>query len=573
MPDMITKNFKIKFFATIRWKIMISIVVPLFIILFISFAILVKSEREYLVKSTQVALGQLETITSKLLQGQLMSFRQEVETFSASEYVVSNFKSSSRFRLLAYLNVLTQKELLDGVTVFSSDGKIFASLGVPISDFSYDFITDFKKIQAREVPVFYAVSLKNELFEICMSPVFQGNILDYMGMEMSGVLLGIRKFKFNNMFSGIVLANNQNILSSSENSKFIVDNIEKIRTVNQDLIIIDDYSKVFSKIKIPQINKNDIMMIIGIDNSIDFAKQQKLLIIVIIIGLCSLVLLLGLAVLLSKTITSRLENLLKAVEKINFVSSENDLKIDWPKIKEDEIGILTLSLMDMTRNVQRLIYETGKQKNEILESNRRLENHIKEKSSTVVEVISLSKNTSEEIENIHKFTDRVNSMAIVGSNTMKDMYDSVVAIKNSNVHLEQLNHLVHEISKKTDVINEIVFQIKILSFNASIESNRAGIHGKGFGVVAQEIQKLAVSSRKAAEKINDLIERSAERVTSVVSIIQEKVDRSKEICDSSVTLFENISGDLKTIDMQVSNTCGSLKERTEKITTDHQQPI
>ncbi|MBC7465119.1 MAG: hypothetical protein H7256_03945 [Bdellovibrio sp.] len=50
---------------------------------------------------------------------------------------------------------------------------------------------------------------------------------------------------------------------------------------------------------------------------------------------------------------------------------------------------------------------------------------------------------------------------------------------------------MEEIGNKTKVINDIVFQTKLLSFNASVEAARAGEHGKGFAVVAEEVGKLA----------------------------------------------------------------------------------
>ncbi|MBY0413520.1 MAG: hypothetical protein K2Q18_05115, partial [Bdellovibrionales bacterium] len=73
--------------------------------------------------------------------------------------------------------------------------------------------------------------------------------------------------------------------------------------------------------------------------------------------------------------------------------------------------------------------------------------------------------------------------------------------------------------------NEIVFQTKLLSFNASVEAARAGEAGKGFSVVAEEVSKLAEMSGKAAEEIRTLLEQSNVRVDTIINSSRENVTR------------------------------------------------
>src|SRR5690606_3309812 len=67
-------------------------------------------------------------------------------------------------------------------------------------------------------------------------------------------------------------------------------------------------------------------------------------------------------------------------------------------------------------------------------------------------------------------------------------------IENYNQQLSEIVNSIQEIESKTQIINDIVFQTKLLSFNASVESARAGEHGKGFAVVAEEVGNLASMS-------------------------------------------------------------------------------
>lgn len=71
-----------------------------------------------------------------------------------------------------------------------------------------------------------------------------------------------------------------------------------------------------------------------------------------------------------------------------------------------------------------------------------------------------------------------------------------------------LINFVEEISVKSKVIHDIAFKTKVLSFNASVEAERAGVRGRGFSIVAQEMKRLAEISGKASEDIASLVERT-----------------------------------------------------------------
>ncbi len=117
----------------------------------------------------------------------------------------------------------------------------------------------------------------------------------------------------------------------------------------------------------------------------------------------------------------------------------------------------------------------------------------------------------------------------------------VEQIKDSNQKISEIVQVITEIGNKTKVINDIVFQTKLLSFNASVEAARAGEHGKGFAVVAEEVGNLARMSGNAATEISAMLDESIRNVTSIVEESQEKVNRIMDEGKKKVDRGANIA--------------------------------
>jgi methyl-accepting chemotaxis protein len=83
--------------------------------------------------------------------------------------------------------------------------------------------------------------------------------------------------------------------------------------------------------------------------------------------------------------------------------------------------------------------------------------------------------------------------------------------------------VIGDITAKTKCIHDIVFQTKLLSFNASVEAARAGEAGKGFSVVAEEVGNLAEMSGTAAREIAEMLEQSIEKVKLIVGETETNV--------------------------------------------------
>ncbi len=176
---------------------------------------------------------------------------------------------------------------------------------------------------------------------------------------------------------------------------------------------------------------------------------------------------------------------------------------------------------------------------------------LQELAASVVEVNSMVTRNAENARESTRVAADSQKIAQRGQESVAEMSRSVSEISKANAsimaeteagnkEIAEIVKLIAEIGDKTKVINDIVFQTKLLSFNASVEAARAGEHGKGFAVVAEEIGNLARMSGTASEEISSMLESSIKKVQDIVAATQAKVadqvERGKEKVDGSISI-------------------------------------
>ncbi len=161
---------------------------------------------------------------------------------------------------------------------------------------------------------------------------------------------------------------------------------------------------------------------------------------------------------------------------------------------------------------------------------------LQETAASVEELSAMVTKNSENCSKARETSDQSHESATHGKEVVNQMIDAIQQIHQSNTtmmnEIEASNQeiadiikVIAEIGNKTKVINDIVFQTKLLSFNASVEAARAGEHGKGFAVVAEEVGNLAAMSGNAAREISTMLEGSISKVETIVSSTKSKVER------------------------------------------------
>lgn len=161
-------------------------------------------------------------------------------------------------------------------------------------------------------------------------------------------------------------------------------------------------------------------------------------------------------------------------------------------------------------------------------------------------------------ETTHKGVEFVNG-------TIKQMEQLETAMATSVASVTELSGEIKSITQVLDVIKAISEQTNLLALNAAIEAARAGEHGRGFAVVADEVRTLAMRTAESTEQINEMIDTLNSKASSTVSAIElgskntlENAERLK-VTGSTLT---GISQEIVTLSELNSSVATATREQT-----------
>ncbi len=259
-------------------------------------------------------------------------------------------------------------------------------------------------------------------------------------------------------------------------------------------------------------------------------------------------------------------NIIKPLEKLELMAKElssgnGDLTKRLMIKGEDEIARVSLYINKFIEKVQTTIlvikdnsYENATISNELSSSAVQIGQRVEDEAKIVTDTvkssesmvylldnsISKAENTQKDILNANKNLEEARGkiLNMIHKIQVSSKVESELALK-----LNQLSSDAEAVKGVLTVIGDIADQTNLLALNAAIEAARAGEHGRGFAVVADEVRKLAERTQKSLTEIN----------STISIIVQSIIDASEQMNKNSATI-EELSNNSSEVEHKINET-------------------
>lgn len=159
-------------------------------------------------------------------------------------------------------------------------------------------------------------------------------------------------------------------------------------------------------------------------------------------------------------------------------------------------------------------------------------------------------------------TEKSQTTVVTISDTFRNAQENndalIKKIEAYSARIEEVLRTIEGVSEKTRILNDLVFQTRIISINASVEAARAGEAGRGFSIVAEELAHLSQSTGQSAKdfasvlesglsSVESLLKDSQEDFSSILTIsreIMERGTRASAQCSESIFVLAKTNRDL-----------------------------
>lgn len=263
---------------------------------------------------------------------------------------------------------------------------------------------------------------------------------------------------------------------------------------------------------------------------------------------------LGIGVILAFFISRDILGPVQQIQGLMRGASAKDLTNRFSGKGSDEISLLGQSYSEMMD----ALHETFSQLNYIFEATTSSTDQIlnisgdqskwvSEQSSYILEISSTMEELNTSAQMVHQKADHLYKQAEEALTKSKDgqeaLKDATEFMNNIREKVKEIANRIMSLSEQAQAIDQIISTVSdiaektdILAINAAIEAVKAGEYGKGFGVVAVEIRKLADQSKKASAKIVSRVREIQASTNNSVMAAEEgekSVDRGVQLIDQA----------------------------------------
>lgn len=292
-------------------------------------------------------------------------------------------------------------------------------------------------------------------------------------------------------------------------------------------------------------------------------RSAQILIAVVALVVVGVSVLIGLFV--GRTVTRPLRNTIDTMSDI--ANGDGDLTQRLSEDGNDELAELgtqfnafVSKIQETVRKVGETTYQVASAAEELSQVAEQTSGSVQSQGAETDQIASAINEMAATINEISKSANEVQSHGADADRLAKESGEtmassqSVVNNLSSNILesskvIESLAARTNEIQSVLDVIHEVTDQTNLLALNAAIEAARAGEHGRGFAVVADEVRQLARRSDESASQIREMIDGFITESKKAV----DKMRSSKDLSDQTVERIDHSTRTLETITRSVES--------------------